>query len=30
MTARGRRALGEEFESWRRFAATVEAVLRGT
>jgi len=28
ITAAGRRALGEETESWRRFAATVEAVLR--
>lgn len=28
ITAAGRRALGEETESWRRFAATVEVVLR--
>ena len=28
MTASGRRALGEELESWRRFAAGLEAVLR--
>jgi PadR family transcriptional regulator, regulatory protein PadR len=28
LTARGRRALGEELESWRRFAAGLEAVLR--
>ena len=30
ITAAGRRALGEETESWRRFAATVEMVLRTT
>ena len=29
-TAAGRRALGEELESWRRFAAGLEAVLRTT
>ena len=28
LTARGRRGLGEEVESWRRFAAGLEAVLR--
>ena len=28
LTATGRRALGEELESWRRFAAGLEAVLR--
>ncbi|HEX7120293.1 MAG TPA: PadR family transcriptional regulator [Longimicrobiales bacterium] len=28
VTAAGRRALGEELESWRRFAAGLEAVLR--
>lgn len=28
LTARGRRALGDEVESWRRFAAGLEAVLR--
>lgn len=28
LTARGRRALGEELESWKRFAAGLEAVLR--
>jgi PadR family transcriptional regulator PadR len=28
ITAAGRRALGEELESWRRFAAGLEAVLR--
>ena len=28
LTARGRRALGEELESWQRFAAGLEAVLR--
>jgi transcriptional regulator len=27
ITAAGRRALGEELESWRRFAAALEAVL---
>ena len=27
LTAAGRRALGEELESWRRFAAGLEAVL---
>jgi transcriptional regulator len=30
LTAAGRRALGEEMESWRRFAAGLEAVLRTT
>ncbi len=30
ITATGRRALGEETESWRRFAATVETILRTT
>jgi transcriptional regulator len=30
LTARGRRALGEELESWRRFAAGLDAVLRTT
>ena len=30
MTAAGRRALGTELESWRRFAAGLEAVLRTT
>ena len=29
-TAAGRRALGQELESWRRFAAGLEAVLRTT
>jgi transcriptional regulator len=29
-TARGRKQLGEETESWRRMAAAVEAVLRTT
>jgi transcriptional regulator len=28
ITAAGRRALGEETESWRRFTSAVEAVLR--
>ena len=28
LTVAGRRALGEELESWRRFAAGLEAVLR--
>ena len=28
LTASGRRALGQELESWRRFAAGLEAVLR--
>ena len=28
LTAAGRRALGDEMESWRRFAAGLEAVLR--
>ena len=28
LTATGRRALGVELESWRRFAAGLEAVLR--
>ena len=27
LTGRGRKALGEELESWRRFAAGLEAVL---
>jgi PadR family transcriptional regulator PadR len=30
ITAAGRRALGTELESWRRFAAGLEAVLRTT
>ena len=30
LTAAGRRALGDELESWRRFAAGLEAVLRVT
>ena len=30
LTVRGRRALGDELESWRRFAAGLEAVLRTT
>jgi PadR family transcriptional regulator, regulatory protein PadR len=30
LTAAGRRALGEELESWRRFASGLEAVLRAT
>jgi transcriptional regulator len=30
ITAAGRRALGEELENWRRFAAGLEAVLRHT
>lgn len=30
LTAAGRRALGEEVESWRRFAAGLEAVLATT
>lgn len=30
LTAAGRRALGEEIESWRRFAAGLEAVLSTT
>jgi PadR family transcriptional regulator PadR len=30
ITRAGRRALGEEAESWRRFAAAMEAVLRTT
>ena len=30
LTAAGRRALGDELESWRRFAAGLEAVLRTT
>ena len=30
LTAAGQRALGEEMESWRRFAAGLEAVLRTT
>lgn len=28
LTAAGRRSLGEELESWRRFAAALDAVLR--
>jgi PadR family transcriptional regulator, regulatory protein PadR len=30
LTAAGRRALGQELERWRRFAAGLEAVLRTT
>jgi PadR family transcriptional regulator, regulatory protein PadR len=30
ITPAGRRALGEEMESWRRFAATIETILRTT
>ena len=30
LTAAGRRALGHEVESWKRFAAALEAVLRTT
>ena len=30
LTAAGRRALGREVESWKKFAATVEALLRTT
>jgi transcriptional regulator len=30
ITAAGRRALGQETESWRRFAATIETILRTT
>lgn len=30
LTAPGRRALGTEAESWRRFAASVETILRAT
>lgn len=30
ITVAGRRALGEELESWRRFAATMETILRTT
>ena len=30
LTTAGRRALGEELESWRRFAAGLEAVLHTT
>ena len=30
LTAAGRRALGAELESWRRFAAAIELVLRAT
>lgn len=30
VTAAGRRAFGDELESWRRFAAGLEAVLRTT
>ncbi|HEU4586369.1 MAG TPA: PadR family transcriptional regulator, partial [Gemmatimonadaceae bacterium] len=28
LTAAGRRALGEEIESWRRFATAIEAVIQ--
>lgn len=30
ITVSGRRALGEELESWKRFAAGLDAVLRST
>ena len=30
LTAAGRRALGDQLESWRRFAAALESVLRTT
>ncbi|HTE44013.1 MAG TPA: PadR family transcriptional regulator [Gemmatimonadaceae bacterium] len=30
LTAAGRRALGDELESWKRFAAGLDAVLRST
>ena len=30
ITAAGRRALGKEVESWKKFAATLDAVLRTT
>ena len=30
LTAAGRRALGNELENWRRFAASLNAVLRST
>ena len=30
LTAAGRRALGQELESWRRFTAAIELVLRAT
>ena len=30
LTAAGRRALGQELESWKRFADGLEAVLRST
>ena len=30
LTSAGRRALGDEMESWRRFSAGLEAVLRTT
>ena len=30
LTAAGRRALGDEQESWKRFAAGLDAVLRAT
>jgi transcriptional regulator len=30
LTTRGRRALGEELESWKRFAAGLDAVIRST
>ena len=30
ITTAGRRALGDELENWKRFAAGVEAVLRST
>lgn len=30
LTAAGRRALGQEVENWRRFAASLDTVLRAT
>jgi transcriptional regulator len=30
LTAAGRKALGQELESWKRFAAGLDAVLRST
>ena len=30
LTPAGRRALGKEVESWKKFAATLDAVLRTT
>jgi len=30
LTAAGRRALGQELESWKRFATGLDAVLRST